>query len=500
MSGDALLLAAEMRAAEAAVIAAGTPSIDLMERAGAGAAAIIARRWTKRPVAVLCGPGANGGDGFVVARLLREAGWPVRVSLLGARDALKGDAAINAARWSGPVEAYTDVLSGAGLVVDALFGTGLSRPLEGEAAAMIDEARRSGAPVVAIDIPSGVDSDTGQVHGDALQAEVTVAFAARKPGHLLFPGHARSGEVVVVDIGVPVGAAQTRENGIQLWGSVFPNADWSTHKYRRGHAAVVSGPRLKTGAARLAATTALRVGAGLVTVFSPESAAGENAAHLTAVMIREIDGATEIAAALADKRFTAALIGPGAGAGDPTADAALAILASGAAAVIDADALTSFEARPAALFAALRRSDILTPHEGEFLRVFRDLDPSALGRLEAARRAAARAGCVVLLKGADTVVADPEGRAAINANAPPSLATAGSGDVLAGLATGLSAQGMPAFEAACAAVWMHGAAATAFGPGLVAEDLVGLMPAILRQINEGRRDARDGILSKGRRD
>ncbi len=483
-----LLTAAETRAAEAAVIAAGTPSLTLMERAGAGAAAAILQRWTKRKVVVLCGPGNNGGDGFVVARLLAEAGWPVRLALLGVRTALKGDAAAMAARWAGPIEPYTDVLSGAEIVVDALFGTGLARSVEGEAAQMIAAADATGGAIIAIDIPSGVDSDTGFVRGAAPKAALTVTFAAKKPGHVLYPGRAHCGFVEVIDIGVPVAAPAAFENTPALWRAALPRHDWDTHKYARGHAAIVSGPRLKTGAARLAAGAALRAGAGLVTVFSPRSAADENAAHLTAVMIREIDGSAETAAALTDKRFTAALIGPGAGVGTETAETTLAILHSNASAVIDADALTSFQADPRRLFAALRTDDVLTPHGGEFARLFPDLDPSVRGKLETARQAAARAGCVVLLKGADTVIAAPDGRAAINTNAPPFLATAGSGDVLAGIATGLLAQGMGGFDAACATAWIHGEAGVQCGQGLIAEDLETAMPSVLRGLSgrEGR--------------
>lgn len=481
MSRIPVLTAAEMRAAEAAAIAAGTPALELMERAGAAVAAAISARWTRRPVAVVCGPGNNGGDGFVVARRLKDAGWLVRIALVGERERLAGAAEANARRWTGSVEPYTDVIDGAGVVVDALFGTGLARDLVGEAAAAVAAMNRAPAPKVAVDIASGVDADTGAVRGSAVRAALTVAFAAKKPGHLLFPGRAFAGEVETADIGVPVPAtAAIAENAPALWRDQAPRPDWRTHKYRRGHAAVLSGPRLRTGAARLAARAALRVGAGLVTVFTPPDAAAENAAQLTAVMLREVPDAAGFARALADDpRFTAALLGPGAGVGAQTASAALAVLETGARAVLDADALTSFADAPARLFAALRASDLLTPHDGEFLRLFSDLEPSVHGRLAASRAAAARCGAVVLLKGPDTVVAAPDGRAVINVNADANLATAGSGDVLAGLAAGLVAQGMPTFEAAAAAVWLHGAAGSATGPGLIAEDIEKALPQIL---------------------
>lgn len=483
-SADVILTGAQMRAAEAASVANGASGVELMERAGAGVAAEITRRWAKCALAIVCGPGKNGGDGFVVARLLKAQGWPVRVTLLGRGDALAGEAAVMAARWGGAIEPYTEVLDGAGLIVDALFGTGLSREVAGDAADVIRAMAQSGAPVVSIDIPSGVDADTGHVRGVAVAAEVTVTFAARKPGHFLFPGRALDGDVVVVDIGVGVRGAGALlfENAPSLWKWNMPCPDWNAHKYARGHAAVLSGPRLKTGAARLAARAALRAGAGAVTLLSPRSAADENAAHVTAVMICEADGPAEVAAALADKRFTCALVGPGAGVGEATANATLAMLSSHARAVLDADALTSFETAPHTLFQALRADDIMTPHHGEFRRLFRDHDPNAIGKLEATRRAAAQAGCCVVFKGADTVIAAPDGRAAINANAPSWLATAGSGDVLAGITAGLLAQGMQGFEAACAAVWLHGAAGATLGQGLIAEDLESVLPDMLRTV------------------
>lgn len=488
MRAALLLTVPEMYEADRRAVASGVPSHSLMERAGAGVAAVAMRAWDRRPVAVLCGPGANGGDGFAAARLLAEAGWPVRVGLLGEKAALKGDAKAMAERFAGEVEPLgPSLLEGGGLIIDAMFGAGLARPLEGAARVMAEAANASGLPILAVDLPSGVNGDTGAVLGVGVRAARTVTFFLRKPGHLLFPGRALCGAVDVVDIGIPPSVLdeirpQTFENCPDSWAHAFRRPSFSAHKYARGHAAVVSGGRLRTGAARLAARGALRAGAGLVTVLTPPDAAAENAAHLTAVMLREADDATAVASILTDPRFTAALVGPGAGVGEATAEKTLAILKTGAAAVLDADALTSFQSAPARLFGALRPGDVLTPHSGEFSRIFRDIDMISLGKLEACRLAAKQAGAVVLLKGPDTVVAAPDGRASINANAPADLATAGSGDVLAGFITGLLAQGTPAFEAASIGVWLHGACGQSAGPGLIAEDLPEVLPEVLRML------------------
>ncbi len=487
MTAPFILSAAEMAQAEKLATEAGVSGAAMMERAGEGAAAIAMRFWDKRPVAVLCGPGNNGGDGFVIARKLSEAGWSLRVGLLGARDALQGDAKLMSSLYRGEVEPLGPaVLEGAGLIVDALFGTGLKRPLDAEARAVIEAANAHPAPALAVDIPSGVDADTG-AGAVAMRATRTATFFLKKPAHVLFPGRALAGAIDVIDIGIPSDVLpkinpHTIENAPAVWGPVFRRPGFGAHKYSRGHAAVISGPRLRSGASRLAARAALRAGAGLVTVLTPPDAAAENAANLTAVMLREAKDALEVGDILSDKRFTAALIGPGAGTGGATVEKAFAMLKSQAAGILDADIFTGFAPRPDALFAALRPGDVLTPHEGEFVRLFKEFDPKAMGKLAAARGAAKRAGCILVLKGADTVIAAPDGRAAVNVNAPPDLATAGSGDVLAGFILGLRAQGMPAFESAAAAVWLHGACGQAAGPGLIAEDLPEVLPQVLRTL------------------
>ena len=481
----ALLTPAQMGEADRRTIAGGVAGIVLMENAGCAVADAISRRWPPRPVAALCGPGNNGGDGFVAARILAERGWPVRLFLLGDRAALKGDAAAAAARWSGTAEPLSlDALDGAGLVIDALFGAGLARPIDGIAAQVIATLNERSIPVVAVDVPSGVDGGSGEIRGVAPRVALTVTFFRRKPGHVLLPGRLRCGETLVAQIGITPAvldtvAPDTAANQPGWWLGDFPWAAAEGHKYARGHA-LVAGGAVMTGAARLAARGAARVGAGLVTVAAPEPAFAIYGAALTGVIVAPIAGLDDFASLLADKRRNAALIGPGAGTGPETRDKTLKILTAGKHAVLDADALTVFADKPADLFSAIRAPCVLTPHEGEFARLF----DTAGSKLDRARRAAKASGAVIVLKGADTVIAAPDGKAAINENAPSTLATAGSGDVLAGLVLGLLAQGMLAFEAASAAVWLHGAAARHVVAGLVAEDLIDALPAVLARLQQ----------------
>ena len=485
-----LLTAEEMGRADRLAIEGGVPGLTLMENAGRAVADEVSRRYPDaRQVAVLCGPGNNGGDGFVAARHLLDRGYAVRLGFNGDPGRLPADAAENAKLWAGRTEPLgPDLIENADVVVDALFGAGLARSIEGAFAALIASVNEAGLPVIAVDVPSGVDGTTGAVRGVAVRAVATVTFFRLKPGHLLLPGRDYCGETRVADIGIPDSALRTIKpkafaNEPPLWLAHFPWPEPSGHKYARGHAVVVSGPEFSTGAARLGATGALRIGAGLVTVASPRDAIAVNAAQLTAIMVRQADDAGALGAMLADERKNALLIGPGVGVGERTKALALAALASKAAVVLDADAITSFAAEPETLFAVIKSRSapvVLTPHDGEFARLFGDLGGGS--KLDHARLAAARSGAVVLLKGADTVVAAPDGRASINATASPWLATAGTGDVLAGFVLGLLAQRMQPFAAASAAVWMHGRAAQLFGPGLISEDLPGMLPDVLREL------------------
>jgi hydroxyethylthiazole kinase-like uncharacterized protein yjeF len=490
-----LLTNAEMAEADRLTIASGVAGIDLMERAGRAVAdAVAARHPPGSRIAVVAGPGNNGGDGFVAARHLAERGDRVRLLLLGERGRLRGDAAQAAARWPGPVEAAEPhAVDGADVVIDALFGAGLDRPIEGAARRVIDAMNASAAPIVAVDLASGINGTTGAVMGTAVRASRSVTFFRRKPGHLLMPGRVHCGPVEVVDIGIEDGTlARIRPrrfaNAPELWRASFPHPRIDGHKYARGHAVVVSGGAVTTGAARLAARAALRAGAGLVTIASPAEALAIHAGANTAVMVRPVEGAPGLAAFLSDRRFNAVVLGPGGGIGAGLRAQVSVALAGPRAVVLDADALTSFADEAETLFAAIRaRADhatVLTPHEGEFARLFKPLLQGADGqsKLEKAAAAAQAAGAIVILKGADTVIAHPDGRAAINANAPPWLATAGTGDVLAGFTAGLLAQGMPAFEAACAAVWLHGEAAAEAGIGMISEDLSDALPKVYRRL------------------
>jgi ADP-dependent NAD(P)H-hydrate dehydratase / NAD(P)H-hydrate epimerase len=489
-----VLTSAEMERADRLTIAAGTPGFALMLSAGQAVAEAAMDLVEEGPILVVAGRGNNGGDGFVAAAELAAHGREVSVILLCERDSLQGDAASAAKGWKYPVLPFNPQAIGRpALIIDALFGAGLNRTVKGEPHDMIEAINANGAPVLAVDLPSGINGDTGAVMGIAVRATETVTFFRRKPGHLLLPGRIYCGRVRVADIGIDPHVLeeikpQTFENIPQLWRQSFPVPRIDGHKYARGHTIVVSGDIAATGAARLSARGSLRAGAGLVTLASPRNALAINASALTAVMVRAIDTATEFAELLTDKRLNTCGSGPGAGLGQRTRDFVLAALSAKRGLVLDADALTSFAEAPDRLFEAIKASHdpqvVLTPHEGEFPRLFSDISNKHpfRSKLERVRAAAERSGAVVLLKGPDTVVASPEGRATIAANAPPWLATAGAGDVLSGMIAGLLAQGVPAFEAASIGVWMHGEAAREAGPGLIAEDLPEVLPAVFRHL------------------
>jgi NAD(P)H-hydrate epimerase len=487
MTDNSLLTIKQMYRADALAVAGGVPSLDLMEAAGEAIAGEILKRWAKRPVVVLAGPGNNGGDGFVIARLLTNAGWPVRLALLADAGALKGDAAVNAGRWQGQTEDLTaglpaDILDDDPLIVDALFGAGLSRPLDGVVLAAVQTVNERNLDCIAVDIPSGVNGDSGE--GEAMKAAVTVTFFRPKPGHFLLPGRRQCGRLVVAGIGIPDSilddiGAKTFINGPALWLDDFPWPDADGHKYDRGHGVVVGGAEM-TGAARLAAMGARRLGAGLVTIAAPPASFAIYAREEPGTLVRAVDDDAGFRELLSDPRIGTVLVGPGLGVSDATRDRVLSTLSAGKAVVLDADALSAFADDPETLFSAIDGPCLMTPHEGEFKRLFA-IEGDKLART---RRAAEISGAVVLFKGADTVIAEPAGSAVINANAPPGLATAGSGDVLAGMALGLMTQGMTPFQAGCAATWMHGAAGGKTGPGLIAEDLPANLPLVLRDLRD----------------
>ncbi len=496
-----LLTTSHMAEADRLTIASGTPGIELMENAGRAVADAVAARFPNdRPVVVAAGPGNNGGDGFVAARLLRQRGYPVRLILLGERSRLKGDAALAAELWDGDVESAGADFGAATVLIDALFGAGLDRPLTGPATDLVDRINRSGAFVLAVDLPSGIDGDSGAVMGSAVRADATVTFFRSKTGHLLLPGRIHCGPVTVANIGIRSSVLDLIgpkffSNDPAVWGQLFPFPKIAGHKYSRGHAVVVSGGIASTGAARLAARAALRAGAGLVTIASPRDALSVHAAASLAVMVREAEGAEGLKILLSDPRINAVVLGPGGGVGADMRDKVRVAMAGKRTVVLDADALTSFGDNPKELFTIrtnhCESTAIHTPHEGEFTRLFSAISniPDVKQKLEACLAASHETAGVMVLKGPDTVIAAPDGRAIISDNAPAWLATAGAGDVLSGLIAGLCAQAMPAFEAAAAAVWLHGEAAREFGPGLIADDLSEMLPTVYRRL-DAERDSR----------
>ncbi len=460
----ALLTPEQMGQADKAAARQGHAGPALMAAAGRAVARAIQRRVSRCRVLVLAGPGNNGGDGYVAARLLAQDGWPVRLAALAPPRA--GSDAAGAARlWRGPAAAFTpEEAARADVVVDAVFGAGLIRPVDGVVAATLRAAKR----IVAIDVPSGLDGATGLTLGYAPAAELTVTFFRLKPGHLLLPGRELCGRIELADIGIPDAvldgiAPASFANLSTLWRLPALTAD--SHKYTRGHVTVVGGAKM-TGAARLAAEAARRAGAGMVTIAACGAAdtyrSGEPGLLVSEAVIPGL---------LTDDRRKVWVCGPGLGA-DDARRVFPALLAANRIVVGDADVFSAFAGNPD----GLRGVAVLTPHAGEFARVF---GAPAHDRLSAARAAAARTGAVVLLKGADTIITAPDGRAAINLSAPPWLATAGAGDVLSGLIGGLLAQGMPAWEAAAAGAYLHGRAAALAGPGLIVEDL---LPALIRAL------------------
>lgn len=489
--GTEILTVAQHAEVDRLAALSGVPLLHLMESAGRQVANEIAKRWPPLRTLVLCGPGNNGGDGFVVARHLAARGFDVDVNIIGDHAKASDEARRMSAAWAGTRRKFVpgEVIR-AGLVVDAVFGAGLSRGLSPELSQLFEDIAVAEVPVVAVDVPSGM-------HGDAARfmegtqpwnADLCVTFFRKKPAHVLYPGRAHCGEVVCKDIGIGDGMI----SALSKLSAIDPSSnsrcdetqdrpermtsDPQVHKHSRGHCFVLSGPATMTGAARLAALAALRAGAGLVTVLGTGEAIPVLATQLTAVMLRKYEHPGEITSILSDPRPKAIVAGPGLGVSATTRQTLSYLFSSKAPAVIDADGLTSFEGDPPELFGQLHQACVLTPHVGEFRKLFPGVLERSSNRIEAAREAARQAGAIVLLKGPDTVIADPAGNVAINTNAPPHLATAGSGDVLAGIIGSLLAQGWGAFEAAKTAAFLHGECGRLAGQGLIAEDLPGLLP------------------------
>ncbi|GGF51896.1 bifunctional NAD(P)H-hydrate repair enzyme [Terasakiella brassicae] len=471
-----LLSVAQMYEADQRTIESGISGIRLMEAAGSAIAREITTRWSPRKTVILCGPGNNGGDGFVVARLLHNKGWYVRILLLGERDNLKGDAKTNADRWPFETQPFSpDGIKDADLIVDAVFGAGLVRDVDGIVALTLKAAQQQNVPIIAVDMPSGVDGDSGQILGMAIQADITVTFCRAKTGHYLLPGRTLCGDVIVADIGIqdPIIEQIAPENTKNAPAHLFPWPKTEGHKFDRGHGVIVGGQQM-TGATRLAALCARRVGAGLITI----------AARGTAYMVYRTcepgnlvsnDNLNEI---LADPRKNTVLIGPGLGIGEGRKALVKDLLNTDKNLILDADALTMLAGHN---WQNRAGETLLTPHEGEFKRLFPDITGS---KLERARQAAHQSKATVLLKGPDTVIAAPDGRCTINTTGTPWLATAGSGDSLAGICLGLICQGLNSYDGACLGTWLHGKCAETGGVGLISEDISTLLPEVLKTLQK----------------
>ncbi len=464
-----LLTAKEIRLAEKNVIAEGISEKELMERAGGGVVDVIVKHFSPRPTLIFCGPGKNGGDGKVVARLLKEKGWPVEsitLNPLPSQDVLQS------------------ALRQTELIVDGLLGTGLSHPLEGDILKLVKLINASGKPVVSIDIPTGIDINSGTCEGDAIRATYSVTFFRARPGHYLLPGRIYTGKLYVKDIGIPdkfLPPITYYLNTPSLWEASLKVPQPSDHKYTRGGCLVV-GNGCMPGAVRLASLAARRVGAGLVRLMCKVDEYPIFATIAWGEIVTPVTTAQEFFDWTTNNRFNALLWGAGALPMESTREQALLLLSSKKPCVLDGGALSSFEGKTSDLTSHLHENVILTPHEGEFQRLFPHL-AFLKNKAEKAQKAAVEAGAVIVLKGYDTIIASPQGEIIINANAPATLATAGTGDVLAGLMVGLLAQGVPPFQAAAAGVWIHGEAASRKGLGLIAEDLPGEIPTVLQLLH-----------------
>ncbi len=482
-----LLTPDEMAEADRLTIQKGVPEFELMQNAGQVVADYVRANFSPCTVGVVSGPGNNGGDGFVVARLLRDSGWFVKLTFMGARDRLGEAARQHLDLWGAEDSPINDLLDECDLLIDGLFGAGLDRDIVGTFAELIKRMNRARKPIVAIDMPSGIDGATGAVRGAAIRAVASVSFFRLKPGHFLLPGKSYCGDVHLGKIGIldavlPRIGGKVWHNGPDLW--QIPPYEAQGHKYSRGHCLVLSGDALSGGAARLSAMAALRSGAGLVSLFGDKAALEVQAHHVTEIMLKP----AALEKLLQDERFNSLVLGPGAGVTNALRDKVLSTIAAQRGCVLDADALMAFESDPKSLFDHIHRyggdNIVLTPHSGEFARLFGKVD-EAESKIEMVRIAAEASGAQVLLKGADTVIGAPDGRVVINSNAPAILATAGSGDVLAGIIGGMLARGMSGIDAACAGAFIHGACAQGFGKeGMIASDLVAKLPEVLMAVDK----------------
>ncbi len=487
MSGVKVFSTATCYQADRAAIDRGRLGVDLMEAAGSGIAEQIFSEFSPCPVQVFCGPGANGGDGYVVARHLYEAGWPVFLTVCAktvpATDADKMEQALP----SGVSITGTEISCNIGLIVDCIFGAGLKRPISGELAELVNHINAHPAKVVSADLPSGIFGDNGKVSPPAIKADMTVTFECLKPAHVLEPARSQCGKIKVIAIGFPDGLLDNFDpvaivNQRNLWPEIPKAPEAVTHKHSRGRLLVMCGGALHTGAARLAARAGLRIGAGWVTLAGSKKSMQVCAAHETSVVLLARDRGEPVSSLLQAQNPDCIIIGPAGGVGKDMRRDVLELLAHNKPTVLDADALSSFADDPDTLFDACHSNTVLLPHEGEFARLFGQLGSEFGNKIERVQAAARLAGCTLLLKGADSVMATASGRIVVNTHTSGWLASLGSGDVLAGMVAGLMAQGHRGFEALCAAVWMHGELGRRLGPGLIAEDLPKAIPLILRDL------------------
>ena len=487
LGGMPIVTASEMYRAEESAARAGVSKLELMENACQSIVSEITSRWTPRKTLVLCGPGQNGGDGLGVACLLQQRRWIIDVVRCFPDKGFEGNAQIMSERWGGPwMDEESVRLEDYALVVDAVLGIGLKRELEPRLSSFFEKINALNIDVVAVDIPTGISSGTGDVLGGSLHANLTVTFGWPKPGHFLLPGKDICGQIVVSDIGVTeenltLEARAIRVNGPNLWLDKIPRIKPEAHKYHRGHSVIIGGGSTNsTGAARLAAEASLRSGSGLATLWVPSDALADYSSAPAAILLEGRAELPQMSEFLADDRKNVVLIGPGCGVSEETRILTKKILSSSKKVVLDADALTSFSANPTILFDLISSDTVLTPHSGEFAKLFKEL--SYGDKISLTRAAAKTSGAIIIYKGNDTVIAEPGGKAVVNFNAPTNLATAGTGDVLSGIVSGLLAQGCSPFAASCISVWCHSRAASYGGKGLIADDLLQKIPKVFQEL------------------